>query len=340
MRITVPVGHPEEVEMLAAAGADEFFCGYVPPGWLERYGGAFWMNRRGPVAGNLLQRDDLSLLAERSHARGIPVYVTFNAPYYTPEQQEFLLPLIGRLAGESGIDGVIVSDVGFLVELRRALPALPVHASSVMASLNPGMLDFLAGLGASRVIFPRSLGIEDLSVLCAAAAGRLETEAFVLNEGCVFEEGYCMTTHRSVGALCVQLTEVPHRVLPLTRQAAARLGGDDRKAAREMMGAFRDWVWFQNGCGNSVTDRGIPNGPCGLCALAELVAAGVTSVKISGRSASAFRKMASLRMVRAVLDRVKGGASREDVAREAVALRKTPEFCNAGYMCYYRGKAN
>jgi U32 family peptidase len=340
VKITAPVSHPEEVEMLADSGAGEFFCGFVPPEWLERYGGAFWLNRRGPVAGNLLRHDDVSLLTERSHARGIPVFVTFNAPYYTPEQQEFLLPLIDRLARESGIDGVVVSDVGFLVELRRALPRLPVHASSVMASQNPGMVDFLAELGTRRVIFPRSLGVEDIASLCAAAGGRLETEAFVLNEGCVFEEGYCMTTHRSVGALCVQLPEVPHRVLPLTPDAATSLAGGDRKPAREMMGAFRDWVWFQNGCGNSVTDRGIPNGPCGLCALYDLAATGVTSLKISGRSSSSVRKRTSLRMVRAVLDLVSGGASREEAARGAVAIRNTPEFCNAGYMCYYREEAS
>jgi putative protease len=339
-RIIVPVSHPEEVEMLAAGGAGEFFCGYVPPEWLERYGGAFWLNRRGPVAGNLLQRDDVSLLAERSHARGIPVFVTFNAPYYTLEQQEFLLPVIGRLAEESGIDGVIVSDVGFLLLLRGALPGLPVHASSVMASQNPGMIDFLAELGTRRVIFPRSLGLRDIAALCEASRGRLETEAFVLNEGCVFEEGYCMTTHRSAGALCVQLPDVPHRVLPLTPEAAVSLAGEDRKPAREMMGAFRDWVWFQNGCGNSVTDRGIPNGPCALCALFDLARSGVTSLKIAGRSASSFRKLAGVRMVRAVLDIVEGGASREEAAREAVAIRNTPEFCDAGYMCYHREAAS
>jgi putative protease len=149
-----------------------------------------------------------------------------------------------------------------------------------------------------------------------------------------------MTTHRSAGALCVQLPDVPHRVLPLTPDAAAKLAGEDREPARGMMGAFRDWVWFQNGCGNSVTDRGIPNGPCGLCALHDLAATGVTSLKISGRSSSSFRKLASLRMVRAVLDLVSGGASREEAAREAVAIRNTPEFCDAGYMCYYREKAS
>ena len=340
MKLTVPVSHPDEVEMLAENGAGEFFCGYVPHEWLARYGGAFWLNRRGPVAGNLAKRDDVSLLAERSHAFGIPVHVTFNAPYYTPEQQELLLPVIDRLVRESGVDGVVVSDVGFLVALRRAFPELSVHASSVMATLNPGMIDFLAELGVRRVIFPRSLGVSDIAALCGAASGRLETEAFVLNEGCVFEEGYCMTTHRSAGALCVQLPGVPHRVLPLGGDPSESLAGEEGERARELMGAFKDWVWFQNGCGNSMSPGGIPNGSCGLCALFDLVRTGVTSLKISGRSASSFRKLVSLQMVRAILDLVERGASREETASKAVALRNTPKFCEARYMCYYREEAS
>jgi putative protease len=334
LKIAVPVSHPDEVEMLAGNGAGEFYCGFVPPEWLERYGGAFWLNRRGPVSGNLLRRDDVALVAERAHAAGIPVRVTFNAPYYTPEQQDFLLEVVEGLSAAAGIDGVIVSDLGFLAALRLADPELPVHASSVMATLNPGMVDLLGSLGARRVIFPRSLGLGDIAALCEASGGRIETEAFVLNEGCVFEEGYCMTTHRTAGALCVQLPVVPHRFLPLSGAPDACPGPPAGSA--ELMGAFRDWVWFQNGCGNSVTATGIPNGPCALCALFDLARVGVTSVKIAGRGASAFRKLASLQLVRAVLDLVERGATREEVAAGSVALRNTPAFCGARYMCYYR----
>lgn len=333
LKITVPVSHPEEVEMLAGNGAGELYCGFVPPEWLRRYGGAFWLNRRGPVAGNLQRGEEVALVAERARAGGIPLFVTFNAPYYTPEQQEFLLPVVGALAAEAGIDGVIVSDLGFLVSLREAYPDLPVHASSVVATLNPGMVEFLASLGAARVIFPRSLSVRDIAALCGAAAGRIETEAFVLNEGCVFEEGYCMTTHRTAGALCVQLPEVPHRFVPVFGAPPA---AGPPEESRELMGSFRDWVWFQNGCGNSMTARGIPNGPCALCALFDLARTGATSVKIAGRSSSPFRKLASLQLVRAVLDLVERGATREEVAGKSRALRNTPDFCDARYMCYYR----
>jgi putative protease len=333
LKITVPVSHPEEVEMLAGNGAGELYCGFVPPEWLRRYGGAFWLNRRGPVAGNLQRGEEVALVAERARAGGIPLFVTFNAPYYTPEQQEFLLPVVGALAAEAGIDGIIVSDLGFLVSLREVYPDLPVHASSVVATLNPGMVEFLASLGAARVIFPRSLSVREIAALCGAAAGRIETEAFVLNEGCVFEEGYCMTTHRTAGALCVQLPEVPHRFVPVSGAPPAALPPEE---GRELMGSFRDWVWFQNGCGNSMTAGGIPNGPCALCALFDLARTGATSVKIAGRSSSPFRKLASLQLVRAVLDLVERGATREEVAGKSRALRNTPDFCDARYMCYYR----
>ncbi len=336
MKISVPVSHPGEVEMLAENGAGEFYCGFVPRGWLERYGGAFWLNRRGPVNGNLRRVEDIALLAERAHDHGAPVFVAFNAPYYTPEQQEFLLPVLEGLQADACIDGVIVADPGFLVTVRSALPELPVHASSVMAALNPGMIEFLESLGTRRVIFPRGLGIADIAELRADAAGRLETEAFILNEGCVFEEGYCMTTHRSAGALCVQLADVPHRFLPLHGAPSSPLAARSPEGAGELMGSFRDWVWFQNGCGNSVSAGGIPNGPCGLCALHDLSRTGVTSLKIAGRSASAFRKLIGLQLVRAVLRLVEKGADRVETARRARELRKTPEFCDAGYMCYYR----
>jgi putative protease len=336
MKITVPVSHPEEVEMLIENGAGEIYCGFVPPEWLERHGGAFWLNRRGPVSGNLGRREDVALVTERAHGRGVPVFVTFNAPYYTPEQQEFLLPVVERLVAEASIDGIIVSDLGFFMAVRKSFPDLQVHASSVMAALNPGMVDLLESLGARRVIFPRSLGLSALAELCAAAGGRMETEAFVLNEGCVFEEGYCMTTHRTAGALCVQLPAVAHRFLRLDDAAPSPRDDGTPSAARELMGAFRDWVWFQNGCGNSVSAGGIPNGPCGLCALHDLARTGVTSLKIAGRSASAFRKLVGLQLVRAVLDLVETGADRTETSRRAMELRNTPEFCGARYMCYYR----
>ena len=38
MKITVGLGSIDEYERFVQAGADEFFCGYVPFSWAEKYG--------------------------------------------------------------------------------------------------------------------------------------------------------------------------------------------------------------------------------------------------------------------------------------------------------------
>ena len=46
MKITAGLGALENLPRLAAAGADEVFCGYVPVSWLEKYGNFTPLNRR------------------------------------------------------------------------------------------------------------------------------------------------------------------------------------------------------------------------------------------------------------------------------------------------------
>jgi putative protease len=46
--------------------------------------------------------------------------------------------------------------------------------------------------------------------------------------------------------------------------------------------------------------------------------------------------MRSLQLVKAVVDEVSGEANPDDVVRFARALRNTPDYCDKGYMCYFR----
>ena len=45
MKITVGLGSIDEYERFVQAGADEFFCGYVPFSWAEKYGTVMPLNR-------------------------------------------------------------------------------------------------------------------------------------------------------------------------------------------------------------------------------------------------------------------------------------------------------
>jgi putative protease len=58
-------------------------------------------------------------------------------------------------------------------------------------------------------------------------------------------------------------------------------------------------------------------------------------LKIVGREASPFKKLASVRMVRDIVDRVRLGESKLHVIDRAISLRGEPQHCQSGYMCYY-----
>jgi hypothetical protein len=63
--------------------------------------------------------------------------------------------------------------------------------------------------------------------------------------------------------------------------------------------------------------------------------AGVTAVKVVGREANTQRKLRSVQMVRAVIER-SARVGEDDVKAFAQGLRRKPEYCRSGYMCYYR----
>lgn len=346
MKILAPVGAVDEVAMLTGSGAEELYCGLSPQEWLEKYNLAVWLNRRGPKSGNLQTFAQLKSVVDTAHSFQVPVFLTLNAPYYTADQHPHLLEFCRR-AEACGVDAFIISDLGLMLALGEAQVAVPIHVSSVAATLNSATVRFYQELGVTRIIFPRSLGIPEMSQIISNCGTDLEYECFVLNDGCVYEESFCHTTHNVAGAFCTTPWTYAWQTeqgRPCLREMDANIAGDIASdIAGEIVGDiaghltdYRRWVWFINNCGCSTTPKGLPNGPCGLCALPELSAQGISSLKIVGREANPYRKLASLQLVKAVVDRVRAGMSAMKIRELARGVRETPELCSAGYMCYYR----
>lgn len=334
MKILAPISSPDEVEMLAANGADELYCGFVPREWMEAYTGAIWLNRRSPVGASLATFESLAELVRGAHSHGLPVFLTLNAPTYNDSQLRRITELARRAAGEIGVDAFIVSDLGLLLTLADLGLEARIHISSIASALNSQAIEFYRELGASRLILPRALSLPEIADLARTVDGGIELEAFILNDGCAFEEGLCHTTHHHrVGAFCWNIARWSYE--PCTDDGRA-LTGDESSLLADHMQSYREWIWYVNGCGQPLSPSGLPYGPCGLCAIPALARMGIASLKIAGRQASSLRKFASLRLVKAIVDLVRTGASPDEVAARARQIRNTPELCAAGYMCYYR----
>ncbi|MBI2309082.1 MAG: U32 family peptidase [Rhodocyclales bacterium] len=328
MHISAPISHIDEIEALIAAGAHELYCGVVPPSWVAQFNtGA--VNRR--YFGNLPGLKELEKAIALAHAGGAKLFLVLNAQHYGGGQTGALVELARGFAASGG-DAAIVADMTLIVALREQVPELAIHVSSVASCRNSAAVGFYRDLGVRRVILPRDVTIAEVEAM-ARAVPDVELEAFVLNDGCVFEEGVCHTVHlpsKLGGPICVDsyrfdYTGAGGRAVP--PRVARRLHQHDED--------YKRWLWYRFGCGFSTTDEGFPYGPCGLCAISRFAAAGLASVKIAGREGATERKIKSVEMVRRVLDKAAAGATEMAVRETAVGVRNTLPHCRSGFMCYY-----
>jgi len=327
MKITTPVSSVEEVEMLLAKGADELYCGVNTRQWAASLGARCWMNRRDPSSSNLQSATALKAVVNQAHALGVPVHITLNTPFYPGDSLDYVVALAETLAVDLAVDSLIVSDVNLLIRLYRKTLPVRLHLSSLGSCFNSHTVDFYRQLGISRIILPRQLKLSEIRHLVTRSAANMEFEVFALNDGCVYEEGFCQTTH-TLGPFCMTAWQpVPFRK-DRDHATPVDLGAQ--------LGNLRRYGWYQNNCGSSYQRDGLPNGPCSLCWFSHFRDWGVHAVKIVGREASFYRKMRSLQMVKAVMDEVHKGADTDEIRSLARSIRATPDYCQQGYMCYFR----
>lgn len=307
MKILAPLKGSDEVLPLAEAGAGEFYCGVTPPGWEQAFGQAS-VHRRSARAAGVAGLAELARIVDL--AAGRPVFATLNAPSYPAGAIPRLVGFARTLVDEAGVAALIVAELELVLALREAGLASRIHVSSLATCRNPGAAAFFRSLGVSRVILPRHVTLAEIE---ATAIPGLEWEAFLMNDGCAFEEGTCSTTHAFK----------PYCIDDRVGREHGRL--DERYAF---------WKWTLNNCGCQ-TSRGYTLGPCGLCALPRLERAGVASLKVVGREAPLERKVGSVRLAAIALDAARRGAAREAIRDAVVAERGARELCDGAHLCYY-----
>ena len=110
----------DEYERFVQAGADEFFCGYVPFSWAEKYGTVMPLNRREVLCCNvqLGAYSELEILSRMVKKYKKPVHLTFNSLYYLPEQYPEIGDIIEKCMG-IGFRSYIIADPALLVYLKN-----------------------------------------------------------------------------------------------------------------------------------------------------------------------------------------------------------------------------
>lgn len=173
-------------EILAPVGDEEALLAAIRGGADAVYLGVGEFNARQGAKNFTL--DDLDAAVKLSHSHGVLVYLALNIPIKQKELQH-AIEIVDR-SYTAGIDAVILQDLGLLKLLKETYPDLELHGSTQMTIHNKGGVDFVAGLGAKRVIVSRELTTAEVKDIVDHS--NTEIEVFVHGALCYSYSGKCL----------------------------------------------------------------------------------------------------------------------------------------------------
>jgi putative protease len=148
------------------------------------------------------------------HRRGVKGYVTFNTLLFDNEIEEASRTLAA--IAEAGADSIIVQDVGAVKLAREVAPGLEIHGSTQMSVTSADGVRFAQSLGISRVVMARELSLDEIRRIRAETD--CELEMFVHGALCVSYSGQCFSSEAWGGrsanrGQCAQACRLPYELV-------------------------------------------------------------------------------------------------------------------------------
>lgn len=171
-------------EVLAPAGSPECLTAAVRCGAAAVYLGVEEFNARRNAHNFTIA--SLPEAVAYCHARGVAVHLTLNTLLREDEIDRAVEVAVA--AAESGVDALIVQDVGLCRRLRAVMPQMPLHASTQLSCHTPEGVTFLRDAGFTRVVLSREMSREEIA---ACANLGVELEVFVHGALCMSVSGQC-----------------------------------------------------------------------------------------------------------------------------------------------------
>ena len=335
IKILSPISRCNEVEDVIAAGADELYCGILLDDWRKGYTVSASLNRRqedNPVLGTSPHFKSLEELKESvdiAHSLSVSVILTLNEHYYSKDQYPYLLSYVDKVL-EAGVDAFIVGDLAFILSLReRGIPT-DIHISTAGTAFNSETVRFYQELGASRVILPRHLTIDEIESI-ASEVSDVELEAFILNSRCANIDGFCTFQHGLADLFPDEKVKKQYLnacMLPYEISVYPDAVGGSDPDIKEKISWERQSIWSAL----HIDDR-----PCGACALYEFTRMGLHGVKIVGRQNAKSKKIKDVIFLRTLIDFLsEKNPSKEKFRKFSRSLyQETYEWPCLIFKCYY-----
>ena len=285
LELLAPAGDWERLEMALAYGADAVYLA----------GNTFGMRS---FAGNF-SPEELRRAAKLCRERGVDLHVTCNT---MPRNDEMArLPQWLELLEEAGVTAVILADVGVLALAKRYAPSVKIHISTQASIVNYQTATAWHDLGADRVILARELSLDEIAEIRAKTPNDLEIETFGHGAMCVSYSGRCLLSNYMTGrdanrGACAQPCRYQYALMEEKRPGEYFPVYEDEKGTYIMNS--RDM--------------------CTIDHVAQLMDAGLDSLKLEGRAKSAYYAAIVTGAYRHAIDAALAGQPLDPVWRDEV----------------------
>ncbi len=275
-----PAGHWPQLQAAIEAGADAVYFG------LNHF------SARAKVGFALAE---LPEVMQTLHGRSVKGFVTFNTLVFDHEL-ELAEAAIIEIAN-SGVDAVIVQDIGMAKLIQQIAPDLTIHGSTQMSITSAQGAELAKSLGCRRVVLGRELSLTDIRKISENTD--VELEVFVHGALCVSYSGQCFSSEAWGGrsanrGKCAQTCRLSYDLI---------VDGEPRD-----LGEFRYLL--------------SPGDLYALEQVPELVDIGVACLKIEGRYKDADYVAATTRAYREAIDLASLGVPNEISAEERLELEQ------------------
>ncbi|PKN53111.1 MAG: peptidase U32 [Deltaproteobacteria bacterium HGW-Deltaproteobacteria-13] len=266
--LLIPAGNLEKLRTALLYGADAVYVGVA--GLSLRAGSAE------------MSMADLAAGVNEAHAKGVKVYAAANT-FARNTDLELAKKIIPELAA-IGIDALIISEPGMLRLIRNSAPQLPVHLSTQANTTNIEAVRFWHDQGVKRIVLARELNLKEVGEI-ATAVPEMELEIFIHGAMCMAYSGRCYLSafrnRRSANeGDCSQPCRWEYLLHESTRP-------DDPLILRE-----------DDRYSYLLSSKDL----CLIECLPDVLASGVTSLKIEGRMKSTYYVAVVTRTYRQALD--------------------------------------
>ena len=171
-----PAGTLKNMRFAFAYGADAVYAGQ--PRYSLR------------VRNNQFSKDDiLAQGIEEAHAAGKLFFLASNIAPHNNKLKSYIRDLEPII--EMGPDALIMSDPGLIMMVRETFPDVPIHLSVQSNVVNYASVKFWQAMGLTRIILSRELSLKEVRQIREECPD-MELEVFVHGALCIAYSGRCL----------------------------------------------------------------------------------------------------------------------------------------------------